>query len=599
MSEQTVVVPTVEVPLGQIDPNPYQMRLEENPQAVEEIALSIYRNGLLQIPAAQQKGGRYVLAFGHTRKAAFQLLATKGLPDHDIAGDPQKWGAMPLRLVKDLDDRRMFELALTENMKRQDLNPIEVARALQRYMTEFKATSDEAGELFGLKGTTVRGKVRLLDLPEFVQEQVSQGAVAESDARKLVTVSRVLPEKQVRKVVEDIRKGSDPDKALEGHLRETKAVVRMSHNWYGEDQKNSAGEDLWELDGSDFPQDRLPALDKGSMTGLLERELAVDEIAALDGWLPQLAAGVDPSALIAENPKHEDLLEQVRHLAAPPTCLQCPFYMRVDGDHYCGWAACHARKKEAYLGWRLEQLSKKLKIAIYDKARDGKAKKLNTYDGSDKKLFTDRNTDLRLKLGKENSYSQFSGLPSNIVVVMTGAVLEKQKAKLAKRNNGADSWELQQEERRRKTEQEQRRRLATFDFLWKECAPALAKCLKNFDHLPALLALGEATRAYERPKSVKAPGKSASRSDKLNFLRLILAYDLLLNDVPFRRTEERLKDAVYQAAAHAAGFAKAWGANLPAGFLDRAKAVDAEILIAEGETVSAETGSSKKAKAKK
>src|SRR5690348_3249528 len=106
------------VPLDLIDPNPYQPRQTEDTEAVAEIADSIARNGLMQIPSARQVNGRYQLAFGHTRLAAFKMLQEE---------------CMPL-VIRELDDLQMFELGVSENIKRRDLNPIEQAEAMRRYM---------------------------------------------------------------------------------------------------------------------------------------------------------------------------------------------------------------------------------------------------------------------------------------------------------------------------------------------------------------------------------------------------------------------------------------------------------------------------------
>src|SRR5688572_15649036 len=131
------------IPVNLIDHNPYQPRQVEDAGAVAEIAESIKRNGLMQVPSARKAGSRYQLAFGHTRLAAFKLNGED---------------CMPL-IVRDLSDLQMFELGVAENIKRRDLNYVEQAEAMRRYMVEFGKTSVQAGEFFNVSEEVVRGTV--------------------------------------------------------------------------------------------------------------------------------------------------------------------------------------------------------------------------------------------------------------------------------------------------------------------------------------------------------------------------------------------------------------------------------------------------------
>ena len=92
MNDQSVLVE-----LNQIENNPYQQRQDEDTDAIAEIAVSIFRNGLLQIPSARAVNGHYQLVFGHTRKAAYEMLATKGVP----GAKRQRLGTMSLTPAPD------------------------------------------------------------------------------------------------------------------------------------------------------------------------------------------------------------------------------------------------------------------------------------------------------------------------------------------------------------------------------------------------------------------------------------------------------------------------------------------------------------------
>ncbi len=162
--------------LTDIESNPYQMRTSYDEALVTALATSIQEVGLLQIPIARKHGKKFQLCFGHRRKKAFEQLFLSG---------QSSYKEMPL-LVHDLTDQEMFEISLTENLKREDLNPIEKAIALKLYMNQFGASSVLAAKLFGIPESTIRGTVRLLKLPEEDQQKLRSGKLTQHAARKLL-----------------------------------------------------------------------------------------------------------------------------------------------------------------------------------------------------------------------------------------------------------------------------------------------------------------------------------------------------------------------------------------------------------------------------
>lgn len=165
----------VEIPIDLIDPSPYQIRSAYSKLKIDALTSSIKKYGLMQIPIARRRGSRYQLAFGHHRLEAFKILKTE-------CG----WLNMPLQ-IEELDDIRMFEYFIIENMQRKDLSIIDKAIVLRRYINEFNATSDQASSLFGIKASTVRGMIRLLDLPEPEQEKMQNGKLTQTEARKMLS----------------------------------------------------------------------------------------------------------------------------------------------------------------------------------------------------------------------------------------------------------------------------------------------------------------------------------------------------------------------------------------------------------------------------
>jgi ParB family chromosome partitioning protein len=97
------------------------------------------------------------------------------------------WSAIPARVVE-LDDRQTCELALVENLQRKDLNAIEKARAFERYLAQFHATHEELARQLGIDRSTVTNMVRLLELPDAVQEMVVAGRLSSGHGRALLTV---------------------------------------------------------------------------------------------------------------------------------------------------------------------------------------------------------------------------------------------------------------------------------------------------------------------------------------------------------------------------------------------------------------------------
>lgn len=165
------------VPLSAILPNPYQTRESEDPEHIKNLAESIEAHGLMQNAVGTHLGyPQVVLAFGHSRLAAFKLLSSQGKTQFDC---------FPINVI-DLDDAQLFEMAVAENLERRDLTPIEEAKAMQRYMVEFKKNSKEVGELFHLSDSAVRNKLRLLGLPAEAQEHLNAGEITEGTARELL-----------------------------------------------------------------------------------------------------------------------------------------------------------------------------------------------------------------------------------------------------------------------------------------------------------------------------------------------------------------------------------------------------------------------------
>lgn len=164
-----------EVPVDLIDSNPFQPRQDNSPEALEELAADISRNGLIHPPVARAVNGRYQLACGHRRVAACRALG---------------WEAVPVD-VRDLSDQDMALMAWSENESRRDLNPLERAEAIRRMMETFGWTQEQAGQHLGLARSTIANILRLLDLRPEVQEALRAGRISERQALALAPLSEL------------------------------------------------------------------------------------------------------------------------------------------------------------------------------------------------------------------------------------------------------------------------------------------------------------------------------------------------------------------------------------------------------------------------
>lgn len=165
----------LELGVEAIAPNPYQPRKEFPAEELQGLADSIKAQGLLQPIVVRKKGSQYELVAGERRLRAAKLAGLEKIP----------------ALVRKYNDTESMNLALMENLQRQDLNPIEVANAYSRLMNEGGMTQDELSAKLGVSRSAIGNSVRLLSMPEEVQEYVRQGKLSESAARAIAGLPNV------------------------------------------------------------------------------------------------------------------------------------------------------------------------------------------------------------------------------------------------------------------------------------------------------------------------------------------------------------------------------------------------------------------------
>jgi ParB family chromosome partitioning protein len=156
--------------VDQIDPNPFQPRRVFDPAEIAALADSLRQHGMLQPILVRSIDDRYQLIAGERR-----LRASLEAQLHEI----------PARVL-DLDDQRVCELAMVENLQREDLNALEKATAFRDYLANYGGTQEELAGRLGLDRSTISNLIRLLDLPQEVQDAVQARKITQGHARALL-----------------------------------------------------------------------------------------------------------------------------------------------------------------------------------------------------------------------------------------------------------------------------------------------------------------------------------------------------------------------------------------------------------------------------
>jgi ParB family chromosome partitioning protein len=190
----------VEIPLDQIEVNPFQPRYDFDENALKELSDSIKLHGLIQpITVRRMAADQYQLISGERRLRASRLALKTSIPAY----------------VRLADDQQMLEMALVENLVREDLNPMEIAFTYERLKKEFGLTDEQLGKRVDKNRSTVTNMLRLLKLPPAIQQSIKENLVSVGHAKSLVGINdnialqttlhnRILREKLSVREIEDI-----------------------------------------------------------------------------------------------------------------------------------------------------------------------------------------------------------------------------------------------------------------------------------------------------------------------------------------------------------------------------------------------------------
>ena len=199
------------IPMDMIEPNPFQPRMTFGQDALEELAESIRTLGLIQpITVRRKPDGRYQIISGERRFRACQMAGMDMIPAY----------------IRDTNDQGMLEMAIVENIQRENLDPIEVAMSYQRLIEECNLTQEQMAVRVGKKRASVTNYLRLLKLPAKIQHDLKVGLLSVGHAKVLLGIEDVRLQEylcdlvikddmSVRQLEDKIKKMSEPKKASE------------------------------------------------------------------------------------------------------------------------------------------------------------------------------------------------------------------------------------------------------------------------------------------------------------------------------------------------------------------------------------------------
>lgn len=188
------------IAIDQIVPNPAQPRIRMDERGIDELAASISAKGLLQPIIVKRKENVYEIIAGERRYRAAILAGLREVP----------------AMVRDVDDREALEIALMENLQREDLGPLEVAAVYERFAEEFAYTHEEIAKRMGVDRSSVTNCLRLLKLPEWVKELMAEGKLTQGHGRVILSLGS---EREQKRFVEKVLREGTSVRELERQAR--------------------------------------------------------------------------------------------------------------------------------------------------------------------------------------------------------------------------------------------------------------------------------------------------------------------------------------------------------------------------------------------
>lgn len=203
------------IEIDRVQPNPYQPRTDFDPRTLDELGRSIVEKGLIQPITVRRVDAQYQLVSGERRLRAAQRAGLTLIPAY---------------IVDVKSETELLELALVENIQREELNPVEIAHAYQRLISEFSITQEDVARKVGKDRSTVANFLRLLKLPEKIKEGLRSGKLTMGHARALLSLET---EKEQMQLYDRIIGGGVTVRTVERATRSKKSRPSRSHGHHG------------------------------------------------------------------------------------------------------------------------------------------------------------------------------------------------------------------------------------------------------------------------------------------------------------------------------------------------------------------------------
>lgn len=237
------------IPVRDIKPNPYQPRKEFKKEALEELAESIKEHGVLQPVVVRKQGKGYELVVGERRFRAAKMALQKEIP----------------AIIREFNQQQMMELAILENLQREDLTALEEAEAYQNLMENLNFTQEQLAQRLGKSRPYIANQVRLLSLPKDVQQLIAEQIITPGHGRTLLGLKRNKLISQV--VAKVVQQGLN--------VRQLEALVQQYNEDVSRETKEKPKKDLFLQEREDQLRDVFGTsvvITKGKKKGKIEIE---------------------------------------------------------------------------------------------------------------------------------------------------------------------------------------------------------------------------------------------------------------------------------------------------------------------------------------
>ena len=217
-NEETGSDGVIELKINEIEPNVGQPRKKFDDQKLMQLSDSIKEHGIVQPIIVRREDNIYKIVAGERRWRAARLAGLVSVPV----------------IIKDVSNKQVMEMALIENIQREDLNPIEEAEAYERLLNEYSMTQEELSKSIGKNRSTIANIVRLLALCEKVKESLIDGEISSGHARALLSIEeKEIQEKVCKEIIEkslNVREAENLVKRIQANNKEIKRVKNDDEN---------------------------------------------------------------------------------------------------------------------------------------------------------------------------------------------------------------------------------------------------------------------------------------------------------------------------------------------------------------------------------